>query len=98
MIGREKEQRVLRELAESDHSQLAVVYGRRRVGKTYMIRETFQYRFTFSHTGVEGGTAEDELYDLESDPGELVNRATDPACQERIVAMRKRLHSSWKTA
>ena len=62
MIGREKEQRVLRELAESDHSQLAVVYGRRRVGKTYMIRETFQYRFTFSHTGVEGGTAQDELF------------------------------------
>ena len=62
MIGREKEQRILRELAESDHSQLAVVYGRRRVGKTYMIRETFQYRFSFSHTGVEGGTAQDELF------------------------------------
>ena len=41
---------------------------------------------------VWNGTAEDELYDLETDPGELVNRATDPACQERIAAMRKRLH------
>jgi arylsulfatase A-like enzyme len=41
---------------------------------------------------VWNGTAEDELYDLETDPGELVNRATDPACRERIAAMRKRLH------
>ena len=40
MIGREKEQSILLELAKSDHSELAVVYGRRRVGKTFLVRET----------------------------------------------------------
>lgn len=28
------------------------VYGRRRVGKTFLVRETFNYEFTFQHTGV----------------------------------------------
>ena len=46
---------------------------------------------------VWNGTAEDELYDEVNDPGELVNRATDPACQERLVAMRKRLYE-WMIA
>ena len=62
MIGRKYEQRVLRELAEEDESRLAVVYGRRRVGKTYLVRETFANRFAFSHTGVEDGTMKDELF------------------------------------
>jgi AAA+ ATPase superfamily predicted ATPase len=61
MIGREKEQSILLELAKSDHSELAVVYGRRRVGKTFLVRETFDYKFAFSHTGVENGTLRDEL-------------------------------------
>ncbi len=62
MIGREKERQILLEMAQASHSQLAVVYGRRRVGKTFMVRETFGYRFSFSHTGVESGTMEDELF------------------------------------
>lgn len=62
MVGREKEKQILQELAHADHSKLAVVYGRRRVGKTFMIRETFNYRFSFSHTGVENGTMQDELF------------------------------------
>ena len=62
MIGREKEQAVLKELEKSDHSELAIVYGRRRVGKTFLVRETFNYEFAFSHTGVENGTLRDELF------------------------------------
>ena len=41
MIGREKEQRELLDLLDKDESQFCAVYGRRRVGKTYLIRETF---------------------------------------------------------
>ena len=62
MIGREKEQAILKELAKSEHSELAVVYGRRRVGKTFLVRETFNYDFAFSHAGVENGTLRDELF------------------------------------
>lgn len=34
---------------------------------------------------------EDELYDLRIDPGELVNRAEDPAYQEVLIAMKERM-------
>lgn len=40
---------------------------------------------------VWNATAEDELYDLESDPAELCNRAADPTCREVIAARRRRL-------
>jgi arylsulfatase A-like enzyme len=36
-------------------------------------------------------TAEDELYDLATDPAELVNRATDPACGPELQRLRSRL-------
>ena len=52
IIGREKEQRELLSLLEKEESQFCAVYGRRRVGKTYLIRETFNYQFCFQHTGV----------------------------------------------
>jgi N-acetylglucosamine-6-sulfatase len=36
-------------------------------------------------------TAEEELYDLEADPHELDNRASDPDYRDRLLGMRKRL-------
>ena len=61
MIGRRKELELLKNSLESDRSRLIVVYGRRRVGKTFLIREAFDYRFTFTHTGLEDGTYEEQL-------------------------------------
>ena len=61
IIGREKEQRELLGLLEKDESQFCAVYGRRRVGKTYLIRETFNYNFCFQHTGVAKGTLRQQL-------------------------------------
>lgn len=52
IIGREQEQQTLLSLMKKEESQFCVVYGRRRVGKTYLIRETFNYQFTFQHTGM----------------------------------------------
>ena len=52
IIGREKEIHQLREAYNNEYSQFVVVYGRRRVGKTFLVRETFGYKFTFQHTGI----------------------------------------------
>lgn len=52
IIGRENELKVLEEVKFSDKSQFVAVYGRRRVGKTFLIREAFQQDFTFYLTGV----------------------------------------------
>lgn len=40
---------------------------------------------------VWNATAEDELYDLQSDPWELKNRARDPACAPELARLRGRL-------
>ena len=32
------------------------VFGRRRIGKTYLVRESFDYRFTFQHTGISNNS------------------------------------------
>ena len=52
MIGRVREQELLMQLADSDESEFVAVYGRRRIGKTYLIRETFEGEFAFHHAGV----------------------------------------------
>ena len=52
MVGRMKEQRKLRELYDSSESEFVVVYGRRRIGKTYLVRETFDGEFAFCHSGL----------------------------------------------
>ena len=61
MIGRTKELGVIRDCVEADRSRLIVVYGRRRVGKTFLVREAFDYRFTFTHTGLERGGYREQL-------------------------------------
>ncbi len=61
LIGREKEIRLLKSLQESDESQFVAVYGRRRVGKTYLVREAFNYTFAFQHTGIYNAPMKEQL-------------------------------------
>lgn len=61
LIGRKKEQALLRGLPESDQSEFVAVYGRRRVGKTYLIRESFGYKFAFQHTGILDAPMSEQL-------------------------------------
>ena len=61
MIGRIAEKARLLKYAESDESEFVAVYGRRRVGKTYLIRQTFQDRFSFQHTGIARGRTKEQL-------------------------------------
>ncbi len=62
MVGRKDERRRLLAAKESEYSEFVAVYGRRRVGKTFLVRETFGYSFTFQHTGVANGTLMEQLY------------------------------------
>ena len=52
MIGREQEVDELRRLYERNRAELVAVYGRRRVGKTFLIDEVFSGKFTFRHAGL----------------------------------------------
>ena len=52
LIGREKERSELERLYETGSAELVALYGRRRVGKTYLVDEVFSDRVTFRHAGL----------------------------------------------
>ena len=61
-IGREQEINMLRDVMDSGKAEFVAVYGRRRVGKTYLIQQFFNNSFAFSATGIIEGTREEELF------------------------------------
>ena len=61
LIGRTKEKEQLTDALHSSQSEFIAVYGRRRVGKTYLIRETYGYKFTFQHTGLANSNLQMQL-------------------------------------
>ncbi|MBQ6734143.1 MAG: ATP-binding protein [Lachnospiraceae bacterium] len=52
MIGRKEEIEELNEKYNSTKAELIAIYGRRRVGKTYLVDEVFRDRITFKHAGL----------------------------------------------
>jgi len=52
LIGREQELRILRDQLNSDRSEFIAVYGRRRVGKTLLVRAVSEDNFAFFVTGL----------------------------------------------
>ena len=52
IIGREEEIAVLQALEKTDKSAFVAVYGRRRVGKTFLIRTVFEGKMVFQLTGL----------------------------------------------
>lgn len=61
MIGREKEVKELLRAYESEYSEFVALYGRRRVGKTFLVNEVFHYQFSFHVAGIEGGSKREQL-------------------------------------
>lgn len=52
VIGRKREQDIIDQCLESKRPEFLVVFGRRRVGKTFLIKEYFNERFSFYTTGI----------------------------------------------
>ncbi len=52
MVGRIQEIKELNRLYSGNKAELVAVYGRRRVGKTYLVDETFGDKITFRHAGL----------------------------------------------
>ena len=66
IIGREQEIRILTDALLDDSSHFIAVYGRRRIGKTFLVRESYGYRFTFQHAGIYNGTLQEQLESFEN--------------------------------
>lgn len=60
IIGRKKEIESLERYVNSEQSEFIALYGRRRVGKTFLIRNLFGDRFAFAATGILEGEASEQ--------------------------------------
>jgi len=61
IIGRNKEQADFQHFLEIEQPEFVVVYGRRRVGKTFLIKEFFNQKFTFYVTGLANAGKQEQL-------------------------------------
>ena len=77
LIGRKKEVELLQTVLRDEQSHFIALYGRRRVGKTFLIRETYGYRFTFQHAGLSEGTMKDQLFAFTSSLKDAGCKTTD---------------------
>ena len=51
LIGRQREIAELEWAVKSDRSEFIILYGRRRVGKTFLVRKFFDDKYTFHYVG-----------------------------------------------
>ena len=61
IIGREKEKLDIKKYLSSGQSEFIAIYGRRRVGKTFLVKELLEGRFSFRMTGREGAHLQEQL-------------------------------------
>ena len=61
IIGRKEEIRQLQAYCESGRPEFIAVYGRRRIGKTFLIDEFFHYQYSFSVSGVLDGSPTEQI-------------------------------------
>ena len=95
IIGRKYEQELIAERCESGKAELIAVYGRRRVGKTFLIRRMFNDQFAFSFTGMYDVSRAAQLEQfrlaLQQYSGQSVPRLKD--WFEAFHALRERMSS-----
>ena len=60
-IGRKEEQKILQQAFDSLEAEMVAVIGRRRVGKTFLIKETYQEHICFEITGLQNANLATQL-------------------------------------
>ena len=60
-IGRKDEKKILQEALSSDEAEMVAVIGRRRVGKTFLIKHAYKKHIVFELTGIQNGALQQQL-------------------------------------
>jgi AAA+ ATPase superfamily predicted ATPase len=61
VVGRETEIQILKEALGSSEAELIAVYGRRRVGKTFLIRNIYKDQLLFEFSGMHNSAIREQL-------------------------------------
>jgi len=62
MVGREQEKKMMMDLLASPKSEMLAIYGRRRIGKTYLVRKVYNEHLTFEFTGTQNATLKNQIF------------------------------------
>ncbi len=65
LFGRDNEVKELERLYQSGKSEFVAIYGRRRIGKTFLVSQVFHDRMTFSHAGLSPLEMEEASQDVQ---------------------------------
>lgn len=65
-IGREAEKNILEKAFENPDSRFVAVFGRRRVGKTFLIRQVLAEKFTFQMTAIANADTKQQILNFHS--------------------------------
>jgi hypothetical protein len=79
LIGRGAEQGTLTKALDSPEAELISVYGRRRVGKTFLVRQFFDRDICFELTGVHGAPLREQLRNFAGALGAALGSGIEPA-------------------
>ncbi len=61
LTGREIEKEILENALSSPEAELIAIYGRRRVGKTFLVRKVYDSRIIMDVSGIHNGTLSQQL-------------------------------------
>jgi hypothetical protein len=79
IIGREEEKTILGAALYSNEAELIAIYGRRRIGKTYLVRNYFYGNLVFEMTGLHNASLREQLANFSSSLQTAMGMAVPPA-------------------
>lgn len=89
IIGRKREIQKLDSIVSSKKSEFLTVYGRRRVGKTFLIREYFCYKFDFQISGLANADTAQQLFNFDTVFRKQSNLIFDTPSDNWLVAFQR---------
>ena len=81
LIARNAEIETLERKYRSERSEFVIVYGRRRIGKTFLVNQVFADRFTFTYVGARKQKSEKQLQRFAAQLKEYSGSAYAPTLQ-----------------
>jgi uncharacterized protein len=64
ILGRKRELQTIKKITKSQKSEFLALFGRRRVGKTFLVREYFNYTFDFHISGLANADTSQQLFNF----------------------------------
>ena len=99
LSGRNYEKKRLKDYFNSGQSELIAVIGRRRVGKTFLVKRFFQKEMLFNMTGVRDASTEIQLNNFSDELHyKLPNNKTTPSSWMEAFSLLKTFIDKKKTA